>query len=259
MLRTVTTLLLAATLPASPSLQAQSPAAVRWSDSISKLIASGVEPGQPAAMDPALALIDRVLTIVPNDALMLHYKGLALYRKASPMMEDALKKAEVKALLEEAENAFAISAKTLAWPETHALRASVTGQMIAVGNPISGMWLGPRADGQMDKALELGPNNPRVWMLKGIGTMFKPKIFGGGADRAEKELLKALELFTNDRPAPPAPAWGHAEAYTWLGRAYAAQDKLDEARAAYEKALQLDPGNGWVIHVLLPALDRKSR
>ena len=252
-------LLFLSSLTLTIAARAQAPVTARWADSINKLIDAGLGTGQSGALDQALALIERVLTIVPNDGLMLHYKGYALYRKTNPIMEDELKKAEAKALLEEADNALENSAKTLAWPETYALRASVTGQMIAVGNPISGMWLGPRADGHMEKALQLGPNNPRVWMLKGVGTMFKPKMFGGGADKAEKELLNAIELFANDKPVAPAPAWGHAEAYAWLGQCYVAQNKFADARTAYQKALQLDPGNGWVTHVLLPALEKKSR
>jgi tetratricopeptide (TPR) repeat protein len=240
------------------TVAAQSPATLKWADSANKLIAAGSATGQPGGLDQAIALIDRVLTVTPNDAVMQHYKGYALYRKTNTLMADASKKDEAKALLDEADDLFERSAKALAWAETHALRASVTGQMIAVGNPMSGMWLGPRADGHMEKALEIGPNNPRVWMLKGVGTMFKPKMFGGGADKAEKELLKAIELFANDRPAAPAPAWGHAEAYAWLGQCYAAQDKISEARGAYQKALALEPGFGWVTYVLLPELEKKS-
>lgn len=250
-------MLLSAVIPCSAN--AQSPATIKWADSAVKLIDAGIATGQAEGLDQAIALIDRVLTVTPNDAVMLHYRGYALYRKANPLMQDATKKAEVKALLDEADAALERSAKTLAWPETYALRASVTGQMIAVGNPMSGMWLGPRADGYMDKALELGPQNPRVWMLKGVGSIFKPKLFGGGADKAEKELLKAIDLFAADRVSAPAPKWGRAESYAWLGQAYAQQDKLAEARTAYQKVLELDPGNGWVTHVLLPALDKKGR
>jgi tetratricopeptide (TPR) repeat protein len=236
----------------------QSSAVAKWADSANKLIDAGIATGQSAGLDQAIALIDRVLTVTPNEATLLHYKGYALYRKVNTIMGDEKRKAEAKALLEEADDAFESSIKTLAWPESHALRASVTGQMIGLGNPMSGMILGPRSESQMDKAVELGPNNPRVWLLKGVGTMFKPKMFGGGADKAEKELLKAIELFANDRPVAPAPRWGHAEVYAWLGQAYAQQDKVPEARAAYQKVLELDPGNGWVLHVLLPALDKKS-
>ena len=238
---------------------AQSPATTKWVDSVTKLIDAGMSTGQPSGLDQAIALLDRILTVTPNDAIMLHYKGYALYRKANPMMEDNAKKAEVKALLEAADDALESSAKTLQWPETYALRASVTGQMIAVGNPISGMVLGPRAENHIEKAVELGPNNPRVWMLKGVGNMFKPKMFGGGADKAEKELLKAIELFANDRAVSPAPRWGYAEAHAWLGQVYVAQSKFAEARTAYQKALELDPGNGWVTYVLLPALEKKAR
>ncbi|MGQ0642716.1 MAG: hypothetical protein ACT4P6_18385, partial [Gemmatimonadaceae bacterium] len=205
----ITVLTLTAVAVSAP-VRAQSPATIKWADSASKLIDAGIASGGAAGLDIALALMDRVLTVTPSDGVMLHYKGYAMYRKTNPLMADDRKKGEVKALLDEADEVLERSAKTLAWPETHALRASVTGQMIAVGNPMSGMWLGPRADGHMDKALELGPNNPRVWMLKGVGTMFKPKMFGGGADNAEKELLKAIELFANDRPTAPAPKWGHA-------------------------------------------------
>ena len=244
---------------AQASAAQTSPATTKWVDSVTKLIEAGMTAGQPSGLDQAIALLDRVLTVTPNDAIMLHYKGYALYRKANPMMDDDTKKAEVKALLEAADDALESSAKTLQWPETHALRASVIGQMIGVGNPISGMVLGPKAENQIEKAVELGPNNPRVWMLKGVGNMFKPKMFGGGADKAEKELLKAIELFANDRAVSPAPRWGYSEAYAWLGQAYVAQSKFTEARAAYQKALERDPGNGWVTYVLLPALEKKAR
>ncbi len=256
---TLTALIMASAALLPLRSTAQSRAIVKWADSANRLIEAGMSTGQASGLDNALALIDRVLTVSANDAVMLHYKGYALYRKSNSMMGNESKKAEAKALLEESDAAFERSARALQWAETYALRASVTGQMIAVGNPMSGMWLGPRADGFMEKAVELGPNNPRVWMLKGVGNIFKPKMFGGGADKAEKELLKAIELFANDRPTSPAPKWGHAEVYAWLGQAYAAQDKVAEARTAYQKVLELEPGNGWVTHVLLPALDKKGR
>ena len=96
-------------------------------------------------------------------------------------------------------------------------------------------------------------------MLRGIGNLFKPKLFGGGADKAEKDLVKAIALFATDKPAPPAPDWGHAEAYAWLGQVYAERKQVDEAREAYRKALELRPDFGWVAHELLPALDRIKR
>jgi tetratricopeptide (TPR) repeat protein len=83
-------------------------------------------------------------------------------------------------------------------------------------------------------------------------------MFGGGADKAEAYLRKSIELFANDRPEPPAPDWGLAEAHLWLGQAYAKQNKIDSARASYERALAIEPRNDWVRFELLPSLDRRT-
>ena len=106
--------------------------------------------------------------------------------------------------------------------------------------------------------MELGPQNPRVWLLKGVGNIFKPKLFGGGAEKAEVDIRKAISLYEHDAPASPRPAWGRAEAWAWLGQALDKQDKRGDARAAFVKALEIDPEFGWVKYKLLPDLDRKK-
>ena len=141
--------------------------------------------------------------------------------------------------------------------ETFALRSSVLGQRIqASGNPLAGMRFGPASSSQMDRAVELGPNNPRVWFLKGVGALYTPAMWGGGVDKAEQFLLKALALFERDRPVPPNPAWGLGDTYVFLGQVYQRQKKIEEARAAYKKALELQPENSWVRESLLPGLDK---
>lgn len=124
---------------------------------------------------------------------------------------------------------------------------------------LAGMRLGPKADALMDEAVELGPSNPRVFMLRGVGSIYKPKMFGGGTDKAVADLLKAAALYPTETPASPAPRWGHAEVYAWLGQAYVADKKYTEARHAYQKALQIAPEFGWVKNVLLPELEKKAR
>jgi len=89
--------------------------------------------------------------------------------------------------------------------------------------------------------------------------MFTPKMFGGGTDKAEQDLRRALTYFETDQPTAPAPSWGRADAYIWLGQALHKNDRIDDARAAYEKALELQPENGWVRNVLLPSLDRAKK
>ena len=165
---------------------------------------------------------------------------------------------EIRAVLEAAEEVLARSAKKLDLPETHALRSSVIGQQIG-SNPLKGMTLGPKSSSAMDRAMELGPNNPRVWLMRGISAMFTPGMFGGGDDKADELLTKAVALFAADKPAPPAPAWGHADAWLWIGQLRQKQGRIADARKAYTTALEIQPDNQWIRHVLLPGLDRAGR
>jgi len=98
-----------------------------------------------------------------------------------------------------------------------------------------------------------------VWLISGISAMFTPKTFGGGAERAERDLRKAIALFETDRPVAPAPSWGRADAWIWLGQALQKEEKIDDARAAYQKALEIQPGNQWVQRVLLPSLSGTAK
>jgi tetratricopeptide (TPR) repeat protein len=164
-------------------------------------------------------------------------------------MKDAAKQE-----LEAADQALDLSTKGLAMPESFALRSSVTGQLIGLSNnPMAGMTLGPRATGYMDRALELGPYNPRVWLMHGMSAMFTPKAFGGGLDKAEERLRKAIDFAAADRPAPPAPSWGLADAYAWLGQVLERENKLDDAKAAYRKALEVWPDYGYAKMLLAKA------
>lgn len=227
----------------------------RWADSARAAIERSVTRGDDAGLRAGGALLERALVAFPDDPLLLHYLGYARYREANLLLGRQGEGKEVRALLEAADSLLERSARRLQLPETHALRSSVLGQMIG-SNPLRGMTLGPRSSGAMDRALELGPRNPRVWLLRGISAMFTPKMFGGGLDKAEAYLTKAAELFAADRPAPHAPDWGRAEVYAWLGQVHQRQGRTGEARAAFNRALEIEPEYGWVRYVLLPALDR---
>ena len=250
------TTLLLATLLVCGSAHAQSlTGRDKWADSARVEIEAATALGDLERMRQAGALLERALTVFPDDPLLLHYLGYARYREATLMQGMKRDDKDYRPLLEAADSLLERSASKLPLPETYALRSSVLGQLIG-SNPVRGMTLGPKSSNAMERAVELGPNNPRVWLLRGIGAMFTPSVFGGGVDKAEEYLTKAIALFPNDKPAPAAPAWGHAEAYIWLGQVHKRRDRIDEARQAYTRALELQPDNGWVRHVLLPGLDR---
>ena len=230
----------------------------RWADSARTGIELASALGDVDGVRASRALIERALTAFAGDPLLEHYAAYALYREATLRMgRKGAKESEYRPLLEQADSLLERSASKLPLPESYALRSAVLGQLIG-SSPFRGMTLGPRSGKAMDRAVELGPNNPRVWLLSGIGAMFTPGMFGGGLERSEEHLRKAIALFPADQPAAPLPAWGHAEAYVWLGQALHKSKRTDDARAAYAKALEIDPNNGWVRNVLLPSLDRSE-
>ena len=248
----------AATVGAQVTPQAADPRAahvVRLRDSATAMLARSVPTGDVDGIRGAQAVLARALTVAPTDAWLLHYYGFALYREAA--LSFGRGRDGYVPLLERADSVLELSAKYASIPETHALRSSAIGMMIG-SNPLRGMTMGPKSGAQIERAVELGPNNPRVWMIRGIGAFNTPAMFGGGEDRAEEYLKKSIELFANDHPVAPAPRWGANEAHAWLGQLYARQDKKDLARAEYMKALAIEPNDNWVKMSLLPALDQKK-
>ncbi|SMO79190.1 tetratricopeptide repeat protein [Gracilimonas mengyeensis] len=140
--------------------------------------------------------------------------------------------------------------------EAYALLGSTFG-MKATGM-FSGMRYGPKSQSATDKAKELSPENPRVYMIEGTGNIYKPSMFGGGLDNAMTSLQKAAELFRTFEPQNElAPDWGHAEVYAWIGQVYAKQENYQQAKEAYEQALQVDSDYGWVKYQLLPSVQQQ--
>lgn len=245
-------------------------------ETLHALVDRALVSSQTVEYDRLLSFLDRELTRAPDDPVLHHYRGFALFRKASVLatMNDAITDAvsagdvadgiatddgTIKAMFEAADRALERAAKGLDWPESLALRSAAVGQLIAYGGPLAGLRQGPRSMRLLDAALASGPDNPRVWMLRGISDLYKPRLMGGSVKKAEASLRRALSLFATDAPAAPAPWWGHAETHGWLGHTLEKQGKLTEARAAYAEALALEPKNAWVREVLLPALDKVTR
>jgi tetratricopeptide (TPR) repeat protein len=231
----------------------------KWADSASREIEAANAAGDLNRLTGAAAMVDRVLTVTPTDASLLYYRALALYRSATLYM--GLKKNdEAKRVLEEADRLLEQATAKTPTADALALHSSVMGLQIGLSsNPLAGMTLGPKSGNILDRAKELEPKNPRVWLISGMSAMFTPKMFGGGTDKAEQDLRKAIVLFEADHPVSPKPSWGRADAYIWLGQALQKEEKSADARAAYQKALEIQPGNQWVQRVLLPSLDKPSK
>jgi uncharacterized membrane protein len=211
---------------------------------------SSVSKGDGAAIANVRQQLARLVAAHPSNGLLLHYLGYAWYRAAT--VDGA---ANRKAALDSAAAALERSARVLKLAETHALLSTVIGQQIGK-SPWKGMLRGSSIANEIEKAMRLDPENPRVALQQGINAFHTPPSFGGGIERARAALERAIALFPRHRTRAPFPAWGHAEAWAWLGRTRARAGDSSGALAAYETALQIDSTYAWVSRVLKPALDR---
>jgi hypothetical protein len=110
------------------------------------------------------------------------------------------------------------------------------------------------------KALELGPQNPRV-VLMDAGMIFNnPPERGGSRERGLARYLEAIALLDREAQAPPAdatrPMWGRELAYGWVTGMYldVSPPQVDKARDAAMTALKLRPDFWFVKTQVVPKL-----
>ncbi|HEX5727123.1 MAG TPA: tetratricopeptide repeat protein [Longimicrobiaceae bacterium] len=267
MRRILMPVLLGAAVPllalAAPPAAAQQPTAAVLADSVQRQATAAFLRNDANGVRAARMLAERGQALYPNDALLLHQLGYALYREALLVtssgpadQRSAQDRQALKELLTRAQRTLEQSAGIRALPETYALLSAVFGQQAGNARGVAAMRPGMRAGQEMERALEAGAENPRVWLLRGTNALYTPAMWGGGADKAQQYLERAIQFFERDAARSPLPTWGHAEAYAWLGNIYSRKRDFDRARTAYNAALRLEPQYGWVRTVLLPRLDR---
>jgi len=257
-MRTITRLALLGTIVstiATPA-RAQLTGAIKWADSARVAIEAAAASGDAQRLEGARALVERALTVYPNDPLLLHYQGYALYREASQLV-GRQQMAAAAPLVERAAAALEQSEQRRPMPETLALLAMLYGQQIAI-DPSKGMTLGMLAGQTMGEAAGMGPNNPRVSLLRGMTALFTPPEYGGGLAIADEHLTRALVQFESDHPAPGLPAWGRAEAHVWLGQVRLRAGDTTRAVAQLREALAVAPDHAWA-KSLLASLGRAPK
>ncbi|MEM7262371.1 MAG: tetratricopeptide repeat protein [Planctomycetota bacterium] len=136
--------------------------------------------------------------------------------------------------------------------EAHALLSSLLGRKISL-DPSQTMTLGMRSSQLMLTAKQIAPKNPRVLLLDGISKLHTPEQWGGGAKSALVLLTKSVEQFSaKEKASKLEPTWGEDEAHAWLGVTQLKLGKRKRARAAFERALEINPKFDWVRKELLP-------
>lgn len=222
---------------ASSACAQEGAAPPKWADTLRTEIEKATLSGDAAQMTAARALADRVASAFPDDGLILHYQAYVMYRDA---VVTGARGGDAGAVLDRAYSIFQRSLAKHPLPETHALMAAIDGQMIA-RDPSRAMELGIASQQSNTAAVALGPTNPRVWLVRGQGSIYTPTEYGGGLGVAKDQLTRAIALFDKDAPRPGEPAWGKAEAYAWLGQVYEKLGDRTKAAEAYQKALAIAP------------------
>jgi tetratricopeptide (TPR) repeat protein len=209
------------------------------------------------------AHFERLLTLNQHKWLVHYYLALTDFRivdyffsknalKDDKLKEDAEKYTEEA--LEHLEKSIELKED---FPENYALKSNLLGKKIAL-NPMKAIYLGPRSGIVSGKAMELGGQNPRVNLLIGISTLYTPTMFGGGAEKALTLINQSIAIFNATRDTVSImPDWGKAEAYGYQGMIFMQQEKYSEARQSLEKALEINPQNGWVKYHLMKQLEKK--
>lgn len=210
-------------------------------------------------LQKSLAHFNRLFGMERETWLVHYYIGLNHYRLGTMYMEQDDKDKAGQHWDEAIDHLKVCQNLNESFPESYALTASCMGNKISLA-PWKAMILGPKSGVEMEKALKYGPDNPRVWLLKGINTNFSPKVFGGGSEKALKELQKAITLFESDTSVNPIyPNWGHDQVYAWIGLIQTKAGNLESARTALEKGLILNPQNGWIQYELIPELQKNEK
>ncbi len=210
--------------------------------------------GDVRAMQAARATLVAQSAAAPDDALLHYWVALADWRIVPLLLRTDRARAEALASdgLGQCDQALA---RRGTFADALAVQASLEGMTIML-HPAEAMTLGGQAEAHLQRALALEPGNLRVWLLDGIFVLNKPAAFGGGAAASEAPLQRACALADSAVAAKPdaggAPAWGADEAWAWAGRAALERGDRALAKHRFERALAINPDNGWVRNRLLP-------
>ena len=221
------------------------------------MLQEGVNAGSLDTMFAAREMFERVLADTGLSAWGHYYIALADHSIVNYLLGRTNEKEQasrhLKSAVEHLREAIRLDPRSA---EAHALISSAYGRQIAL-NPVKWIFLGRRVGKALEKAREIAPDNPRVVLCAALSDYNTPQVLGGSKERGMQGFLRATELFALGLPADPfQPEWGHSQAWAWLGIAHRDRGERELARAAYERALEINPEFGWVRNGLLYELDK---
>lgn len=135
----------------------------------------------------------------------------AAYSRVQLSYNDKLDANKRDAYLDEAETYRDETVKLLGKDnsETYALSAMIANGRLSVNGQARWQKYGKIFDENLENAKKMNPDNPRVYLLRGISKFFTPKMFGGGKKAAMPYFEKAETLFAKEQHDDiTKPYWG---------------------------------------------------
>ncbi|MBS1729655.1 MAG: hypothetical protein JSS67_02640 [Bacteroidetes bacterium] len=153
------------------------------------------------------AAFERIGDAEKTQWLPYYYAGLAL---TTPAWYDTQidKDANAQKILAFCDKADALATANEDKAEILAVRNMALTQQMLVDPQSRYMTYGQEAAADLQKGMQLDPNNPRLVYLQAMSIYGTPAQFGGGPDKAKPELEKALEMFKSFQAKPLHPDWG---------------------------------------------------
>jgi len=118
-------------------------------------------------------------------------------------------------------------------------------------NKAKAVFLGPKSMKHINRAVEMNPYNPNVWVEKGNATFHIPKMFQGSFSEAARYFEKAVDYFEISERKTSCN-WLYLNALAWLARSYDKAEDLKKAYDTYQKILRIEPDFSWVKNELYP-------
>ncbi|GAB3589499.1 hypothetical protein [Hymenobacter daeguensis] len=174
----------------------------------------------PAAVQATLARLERVAAAAPTAWEPRYYQARA-YLKLGFMGQDDDQKDkffdQAQAALDQARKLPGADQA-----EVLVLQAYIYQGRIMVSPMTRGMVYTGKVAEALGQVKKLSPDNPRLFLLLGNDSYYRPEMFGGGPDKALPLYEKAKTLFATFKPANAlSPSWGEKMNDTMLARATA--------------------------------------
>jgi len=128
-------------------------------------------------------------------------------------------------------------------PRFLALKGSLYGLKMGFTNRLAPI-LGPKAEKNINRALEIDPGTPQALVEMGNKFWNMPKLMGGSHSKAIAEYEKAIRLMDNDEEFR-RENWYYLNVMVTLAKWYEEEGRISQTKRICRKLLEIEPDFRW--------------